>query len=328
MINKNLIIKISLYFFIAALILVVLIKFLPERRKYEKVVYVVVKSVDPEFEFWQTVKMGAETAAKELDIDMIFTGPMEETDITGQIEILDDIISKRPMAIVLAPSDYKKLVPISEKIIKSNITLVTIDSAIDTPLCKSLISTNNLEAAQQAAEEMARLIGYEGKVAIMSFVKGVSTAIERERGFREAISKYKKIQLIEETWFSEGKEDIAYAQTLDILKKHPDVAGIFGANEKTVIGIARAIEDLGLNGKIKLVGFDGNQEEVMFIEKGVIDAVMVQRPFNMGYLGVREAVEISLDKKKPEYIDTGAVLIRKDNLYTPENQKLLFPFVK
>jgi len=325
---KNLIVRISLYFIVALLILIVLIKFLPERHKYEKVVYVVVKSIDPEFEFWQTVKMGAETAARELDIDIVFTGPMEESDIAGQIEILEDIIPKRPMAIVLAPSDYKKLVPISEKIIKSNITLVTIDSAIDTPLCKSLISTNNLEAARQAAEEMARLIGYAGKVAIMSYVKGVSTAIERERGFREALSKYPQIQLVDETWFSEGREDIAYDQTLDMLSKHPDVSGIFGANEKTVIGIARAIEDLGLSGKIKLVGFDGDQEEVMFIEKGVIDAVMVQRPFNMGYLGVREAVEISLGKKRPEYIDTGVVLIRRDNLYTPENQKLLFPFVE
>lgn len=325
---KILIKKTSLYFLIVVLILLVLTECLPERRKYERVVYVVVKSADPEFEFWQTVKMGAETAAKELDIDMIFTGPMEETDIAGQIKILEDILPKRPMAIVLAASDYKKLVPISEKIIKSGITLVTIDSAVDTPLCKSFIATNNVKAAQQAADEMARLIGYKGKVAIMAHVKGVSTAIEREKGFREAISKYEKIELIEETWFSEGKENIAYDQTLDILKKHPDVTGIFGTNEKTVIGIARAIEDLGLNGKIKLVGFDGNQEEVKFIEKGVIHAVMVQRPFNMGYLGVREAVEISLGKKEPEYIDTGAVLIRKDNLYTPENQKLLFPFVK
>lgn len=291
------------------------------------IVYVVVKSINNEIDFWQTVKMGAMTAAVELDVEMVFTGPMHETQIDRQIEILDRIIKKKPLAIVLAPTDYKKLAPWGDKIIEAGITLVTIDSAMDTPSAKSFIGTNNIDASRQAGEEMIRLLEGTGQVAVMGHVQGTSTAIERIEGFMYAIKEHPGIDLIKEPWYSDGNSEQAYHKTKEMLSEYPDIDGIFGANEVTVIGIARALDDMGLGGRIKLVGFDSSKEQVEFIERGILHAVMVQRPFNMGYLGVKEAVEISRRRKRPEVIDTGAVLITKDNLFTPENQKLLFPFV-
>lgn len=291
------------------------------------IVYVVVKAVSNEMDFWQTVRMGAMTAAVELDVEMIFTGPMHETQIERQIEILDNIIKRKPLAIVLAPTDYKKLAPWGDKILEAGITLVTIDSAMDTPSAKSFIGTNNIDASRQAGEVMIGLLEGAGKVAVMGHVQGTSTAIERIEGFMQAIHEHPGIKLVREPWYSDGTSDQAYLRAKEMLLNYPDIDGIFGSNEVTVIGIARALDDMGLGGRIKLVGFDGSKEQVGFIEQGILHAVMVQRPFNMGYLGVKEAVEISRRRKRPEVIDTGAVLITRDNLYAPENQKLLFPFV-
>src|SRR5690606_31267874 len=118
-----------------------------------------------------------------------------------------------------------------------------------------------------------------------------TTAIERDIGFREAIKLYPEIEVLEETYYSNGIEKNAYKETLKLLEEHSDIRGIFGTNEKTVMGIAKAIEEKGLKDQISLFGFDGNNEEVYYMEEDILSAVVVQRPFNMGYLGVKTVVE-------------------------------------
>ncbi|MBC7959951.1 MAG: substrate-binding domain-containing protein, partial [Vallitaleaceae bacterium] len=148
-------------------------------------------------------------------------------------------------------------------------------------------------------------------------------------GFIEGLEKYPNIHILDETWDCNSDVDLAYKKTLEILVKYPDVTGIFGSNEVSILGVARAIKDSELTGKIKLIGFDSNEEVVKLIEEGVIEATMVQRPFNMGYMGVKKAIEEYYNKKNvSEFIDTGYVVITKDNIYEPENQKLIFPFKK
>lgn len=290
-------------------------------------VYLIVKSDDPEYEFWQKVKSGAEISARELEIDLIFTGPSNEKDIEEQIKIIEKAIERKPLGLVIAPSDYKDLAPVVERAIDEGINCVLIDCFIDTDYDISLIATDNVKGGSIIGMEMAKSIGGEGKVAVMGHVKGTTTAIERDIGFREAIKSYPRIEVLNETYYSNGIEKDAYRETLKLLEEHNDIKGIFGTNEKTVMGIARAIEEKGLKEQISLFGFDGNKEEVYYMEGDILSAVVVQRPFNMGYLGVKTVVEEARDGGKPHYIDTGCKLIKKNSLFTPENSKLLFPLV-
>ena len=104
-------------------------------------------------------------------------------------------------------------------------------------------------------------------------------------------------------------------------------AGILALNEVSTVGAGRALRDLSLGGKVRLVGFDSSLFEIKLIEEGILDATVIQQPFNMGYRSVRAARD-AVDGRKPEtFIDTGSILITAENLYTPENQKILFPFV-
>lgn len=297
-------------------------------NKHKPVVYMIVKSNEASegFDFWETVKMGAEVAATELDAELIFQGPSAETEIEEQINLVKEAIKDRPMAIVLAATDYERLNPVGRSIIEHGITLVTIDSGMAIDLPHSYIGTDNMTAASTLANEVIRMLDGKGQVAVLSYVHGAATAIEREAGFRQVMNDTEGIDMISKTWFCDGSIDKAYEKTKEILKEFPHVSAIFGANELAIGGIGRAIAELGLKDEVLVIGFDSNEEIVERIETGVIDKIMVQKPFNMGYQGVREAIMIYNKEKSPERIDTGAVLIGIDNLYTPENQKLLFPF--
>ncbi len=305
------------------------IYFISNAKEDRPSVYVVMKSINPEVEFWSCIRDGAQIAGTELGVEVIALGSTEEKEVEEQILILRGLIEKRPSAIVLAANDYERMGDIAEDIYEAGITLVTVDSDVKSSYKHTYVGTNNIEGARQAADEMAKVLGGNGRVAIMTYFSGTSTAIDREKGFRDQISEHPGIDIIGETWTCNSDAQQAYTETLKMLEKYPDITGIFGSNETSILGVAKAVKDLGMAGKIKLIGFDSSEGIVTMIEEGVIDGVIVQRPFNMGYISVKMAVdEYYNDHQKKEYVDTGCVFVTKDNIYTPENQKLIFPFVK
>ena len=158
----------------------------------------------------------------------------------------------------------------------------------------------------------------------MEHIKGVSTAVERERGLVEALGEY--ADHIVDIRYCDSNNDKSYEMTKAMLTENPDINVIFGLNEDSASGAARAVRDMGLGGEIDMVGFDSSLEEIQFLESGVFDAIVVQRPLNMGYLGVSMAYEAARSKEVPKMVESGSVLITKETIYTEENQKLLFPF--
>ncbi len=297
-------------------------------RQRTQVYYFIPKSIDSDFQFWQTVMDGAKTASDELGIEVHYRGPTYETDVDEQIRILYEVMEEEPSAIILSPADQEALVAVCEAIMKKGITLVLIDSDVSIEANKSLIQTDNIAAAKIIAEDLAKGMGYKGKVAIFSHVEGTSTAIQREEGFRKQMELYDDIFVLDETFYSDGEELKAYEKTLKFLDRYPQVDAIFATNEKTAMGVGKALKELHLQDDIIFVGFDAEATQVQYIEEGTMYASMVQKPFNMGYLGVKEAYAINVEGKEPEVIDTGCALIKEENLFTPENQKLLFPFVE
>lgn len=289
-------------------------------------IIVVLKSIDPRIEFWKIVVDGIGVAAKEFDARVEVKGPQSEFDVSGQIQILEDVIAAKPDAIVLAASDYQSLVPIAQKIRKQGIPLVIIDSGINSEDANSFIATDNLAAGHKIGEMLLKLVEPSKRIAIVSHVQGSSTAIQREQGARTGLSASFSSR-IEGPYFSNGSQDRAYEITKKLLSENPDIGGIAGLNEISTLGAAQAIKELGLKEQVKLVGFDSSDKEIKLIEEGVIQAVVIQKPFNMGYLGIKTAFQALKGQKVDKKIDTGSQVINHDNMYTVENQKLLFPFV-
>lgn len=295
-------------------------------KKPSKIVFIP-KATDPGNDFWQTVKMGAELAAKEEGIEIEFVGANAEKDIDEQIEVLQQYIKDKDNIILLAPAHAERLVKSVEAIKENGVVLVVVDSTVDGVEDITSIATNNVKASSLLANHLASLMEKEGEVVMLNFIQGASTAKDRQKGFEQTIEKYPQITM-QTTMFTEGTAESAYRGALKILEKYPNIKGIMAGNQQMVEGVCMAIDEQGLKNEIRVVGFDSSETIVYGIEQSIIDAVIVQRPFNMGYLGVKNAMLQYMGKEIPLFIDTGHELINKETIYTIENQKLLYPIIK
>jgi ribose transport system substrate-binding protein len=288
----------------------------------------VIKAIANDSEFWEVVKTGLRAGAVEFGVNLDIQGPWAESDIEGQIRIINTILANDPpAALILAATDYIRLVPVVEKAAALGVKVITMDSGVDSLLPRTFVATNNIEGGEKAAAEMLRILEPGNKLAIVNHVRFATTAMEREEGTRKILNRDGRYPVIG-TWFTDNFEENAYAIAVRILRDHPDLGGFLTMNEVSTVGVAKALRDTGAPGKIRLVGFDSSLTEIQFIEQGVIAATVIQKPFNMGYLAVQAARDAAENRSLPSFIDTGSVLITVENLYEPENQKLLFPFVE
>jgi ribose transport system substrate-binding protein len=275
--------------------------------------------------FWTVVEMGAVAAGKEFGVDVHFDGPTDEKDIDGQINMVRKAIESETDALVLAACDYERLVDIAHVAVSEKIPVITIDSGLNSQKVKSFIGTDNVDAGKKLGQALVDKVGDKCKIAVMSFVKGAASCDQREEGLFETLSMYKEIQVLE-TMYCNSDEDTAEKLTMEIIEKYPDIEAIVGLNANGTTGAARAIIKLKKANIIKIIGFDSTPEEIRYVEKDIIQSLVVQNPFSMGYLGVKYAYDAINNEKVPKIVDTGSTVIDKENMHYTENQKLVFPF--
>lgn len=282
------------------------------------------KTMDASNEFWSALVAGAKMAAKEYNVVLQVVSPDAEEDFEVQNELIEWAIRQKPDAIAISPADYVENTETVKEVIKNKIKLVFIDSTINEDVQDALVATDNFLAGKKMGKFMKSFIKEDTNIAIVGHVKSSSTAIEREKGLRKALGEDEK--RIVDVVFCDSEFSKAYNLTIKLLEEYPDINMIAGLNEYSSVGVARAIKQLGLANKVKVIGFDSSVEEIELLEEGVFQGIIIQKSFNMGYLGIEEAVKLVHGKKVDKNVDSGSQLITKDNMYSKENQKLLFPF--
>jgi ribose transport system substrate-binding protein len=276
--------------------------------------------------FWNSVEAGARKASEETGVQMSWKGPLKEDDRATQIQLVQQFISEGVSGIVLAPLDEAALkAPVAAARAK-NIPVVIIDSALNGEVGKDFISfvaTDNHKAGMMAGEELARLLGGKGKVVMLRYAEGSASTAAREAGFLEAVHRSPGIQVISENRYGGATMDSAKAEAMRMIDKLQEADGIFTPNESTTFGMLLALKQNNLAGKKKFVGFDTSTPLVTAIEAGQIDALVAQNPRKMGYEGVKILVRHLKGEQVPERVDTGAMLITKQNLGEPATKELL-----
>jgi ribose transport system substrate-binding protein len=189
------------------------------------------------------------------------------------------------------------------------------------------IATDNVEAGKKAAQSLAVATNNESRMVIIHQKLGSNIETDREQGITQALQAYPNMINLG-TYYSEGLEERAYEMTKALLDSHEDINGVIGLNEQATLGAARAIKEMNMVGEVKLIGFDASIYEIKLLEEGVLDATIVQKPFNMGYLSIKTAVQLIKHEHTEPRLDIASIVVTKDNMYSHENQQLLFPFVE
>ena len=278
--------------------------------KYQ--IAVVPKSVS--LDFWNSVQAGARAAAAELDSTAItWKGTSDESDVAGQIRIIESFVNQGVDAIVVAATDSKGLVPTLREAQKQGIPVVTIDSGTAPQISESFIATDNMKAAGKAADLIAEATGGQGTVALIPYVAGASTSNAREQGFKERLKEHPGLELVT-TRYSKSSYNRAMTVTEDILTSHPDLDAVFAANEPSVLGAAQALKSRGQAEDVTLVGFDASPREIEGVRSGTIHGLVVQNPYQMGYRGVKQAMRAIKGESVKKQIDSGSTVVTSENL--------------
>lgn len=282
------------------------------------------KVVDGTNDFWKALILGAKMAAKEYNADIEIKAPAEENDVEGQNQLLKESIKEKPDAILFSPSSFTESDELLKEAKEKKIKISFIDSYVDEPLQDLTVATDNLEAGELLGKFAASLLGPEDQIAIVSHVKGVSTAVEREEGFRKGLGNL--ADNIVEVVYCNSRYELSRQLTIELMEKYPDLKMIAGMNEYSSVGAARAVKASGAKDRIVVVGVDSSQEAVQLMENGVFKGLVVQKAFKMGYLGVKETVRMLRGKSYQKDVNSGCQLVTPENMYSSEIEKLLFPF--
>ncbi len=276
--------------------------------------------------FWQSVHAGAVKAAREANAKVLWNGPTEETDYTGQIEVVESMINRRVSAIALAPIDKRAIAGVVDRAAAAKIPVVIFDSGVDTNNYVSQVATDNYAAGQLAAGRLAALLNGKGRIAMVKVEPGAASTEAREKGFTDVItSKFPGIEIVDQRF---GMADFAksLAVSENILTAHPDLTGMFASNESSTVGAAQALR--GRGGKIKLVGFDWSPALKDALTSGVVESLVIQNPFQMGYISVQSALKALHGEPVPKLQPLAPTLVDKQNLNDPAIQALLTPALK
>ena len=293
-------------------------------------IYVICKSRDS---YWDTTRWGAVDAGEEMGLNVIYEAPETEADLDVQIQMVQDAVAAGADAIVLAPLDTDALNGVLRDANLQGIPVLTIDSDVSYAGRAVCVSTQNQAAGAIAGREAAALLGGKGEVGIICHKADAQTAQERLGGFAVELDGktteadgYPELNVVD-IKYCEGDIERSKEGTKQLIEEHPDLKLIYATNQPGTVGACQAIEELGLADQITLLGFDYFTGADVYITHGVLDGVMTQNPYNMGYLGVRYAKKLLEGKSTPAIVDTGATYVEASNLNDADIQWLLDPIV-
>lgn len=284
--------------------------------------------------FWQSIHAGAAKAGKELGVSIVWRGPLREDERESQISEVERFVTSGISGIVLAPLDEVALaLPVADAK-RNNIPVVVIDSGLKGNDYVSFVATDNRAAGRLGGEHLAALLNGKGRIVLLRYAEGSESTIQREEGFLDAIKAHSAIQIVSANQYGGADVEGAYKKSealLSGLKRSDgtlDIDGIFTPNESTTLAMMRVLVDNGWAGRVRFVGFDASDTLVKGMRDGHVDAIVVQDPVKMGYLGVKTIVAHIRGEKVESRIDTGARLVERARMDDPDVQELLHPDLK
>ena len=278
-------------------------------------------------EFWLSVFAGAEAAATEYNIKLTITGPATEEDYEAQNQMVAQAVEAGTEALIFSAIDYENNASAINAAAQAGLKIVAIDSNVDSTAVSTYIGTDNYAAGQMAAQAALDRVSGPMKVGIINYDISSANGQERERGAVDTFTQSGRAEIVSViNTLADAQQ--AQSDTAALLKQYPQINVLLAFNEPTSVGAAQAVEALNLSSQVFLVGFDSNVATVDGLQEGSVDALIVQNPYAMGYLGVESAYSLlSGHSSDLEHtVDTSTKIVDRRNLFTMDSQKALFAF--
>ena len=278
-------------------------------------------------EFWLSVFAGAEAAAAEYNLELTTVGPETEEDYETQNDMIARAGEAGTVARVFSAIDFEKHAPAVDAAAQAGVRIVSIDSGVDSSQVSTYIGTDNYAAGQMAAQAALEQVEGPLSVGLVNYDEGTANGQERERGVLDALARCGRASVAAEITTLVDAEQ-AREDTAALLAGHPDINVLVAFNEPTSVGAAQAVEELGLEEQVFLVGFDSNVATIEGLQTGSVDALVVQNPYAMGYLGVESAYRLLTGQAEglAPMVDTSTQIVYRSNLFSLDSQKALFAF--
>jgi ribose transport system substrate-binding protein len=274
-------------------------------------------------EFYITMNCGVQAAAKQLGATVDVQGP-DQFDATLQTPIVNAVTAKHPDAVLIAPNDAKAMIAPLVQMKQAGIKIVLVDTTLERhDIAVSEIASNNLQGGQAAADALAKLVGNAGDVMVVNVKPGISTTDLRAQGFEQGIKKYAGVKYIGQQYSQDDPVRAASIVTAT-LSKDPGLKGIFGTNLFSAEGSATGLRSAGKLGKVKIVGFDAGPAQVKDLKEGLVQALVMQKPAEIGRIGVEQAVKALKGEQATKQIPTGFVVATQQNMNDPEVSKWFY----
>lgn len=263
--------------------------------------------------FYISMGIGAKAAAQKLGVTLVWQGAPTWS-VSQQTPYVAAMVSRHVNAILIAPTDVKQLIAPIHNAVAAGIPVITVDTTIsDQKLLKSAITSNNFQGGEIAARMMARDIGGRGDVAVINVQPGISTTDARQAGFVAEMKHFPHIRIVAKE-YDNDQQTTAETDAQHILLRYPGLKGIFGTNLYSAVGAAAGVEQAGKLGAVKVFGYDAEPLEVQDLQKGLLTAIVAQKPYLEGYLAVRYAVDVLEGKSVPKSVKLPNVVITKANI--------------
>lgn len=278
--------------------------------------------------YWKAAEAGARRAAAEFNVELEWQGPLDDSKVADQIGIFNNLAASGLQGILLSPCDDKALAPHVRTAAKRGLPISIFDSPLDGKQGVdyiNFVSTDNKAAGGTAAKTLIDLIGgtpaYDGQILVIRFTEGSASTRLREEGFMGALAHAKNLKISAEQFTDgsmAGAQRVAETLLNNYVKNNRlELAGIFASNQPTAEGTFNALRALRAKGveiSAKFVGFDDSALLLQGLQSGAIDALVVQDPEKMGYLGIKSLVDHIQGKPVEAYIDTGVTVKTKASL--------------
>lgn len=300
--------------------------------KVEPGTYIAVVAKGLDSTYWKAVKKGAQTAVKELNavlgytgsdkVRMTFEGPGDNADVDTQINTIDAVLAENPTVLCLSAIDMQSCDAQLETAAENGIPVVVIDSGVQNNLVSVACATNNYTAGAEAARKLSEAVGGSGAVAVMAHQQTAQSSIDRVAGFVDEITKnHPNVKIVETNY--ENEDQSVEEMVSATLEKHPDLAGFFSTNEGMSNRTLSALADIE-NDKVKVVGFDAGETQQKAVREGAEYGMISQNPYGMGYASMVAAARLAAHLPVDNYISSGYQWIDSGNIDLPENQKYLY----